>query len=230
MKALYQKLKNEYLSLGGNERWLNRLPKFHSLSAEAKLRQEIRKLKSRVNSIVPNPEKNLEEKHTAAESVKKSSVPIVGLISDYPLKLHEIYLQRRQTFLTACSLKMQLNYYVDDAEQKSLGTQWQIVKLFDVVDAFTTILLHYKETGRILLADVEEDFSSLSPVELLQKRNTLRSNRSNRMKTIAKMEKQLPPKEDKKYLAKFDKLTRKKEELFVLNQRIEKLNQLIDEK
>lgn len=267
-KQIYIQLKKEFLTLGGSQSFIDKLPPVYSLQNEAKLRFEIRKLKSPLTpkrgtistksinayQVLQNKYEELkedneylkseyEELEFENEELKSPPAPkggvaqtpplgagglgAVGFISEYPLELHKLYLKRKQQFITACSLKVQLNSFSETDTEKAYALQLKIMKCFDFVDDANKKLNHYREFKRILPTATKEDFTKLSKPALIQRRNTLRSNISNRAKTIEKIKKTLETATQKNKLRIQNKLSTKIEELEELKLQVNELNNLI---
>lgn len=221
-KKIYNNLKIRFIELGGSAEVITKLPNFYSLKAEAKLRYEIKKLESqRSLSIDIKENKKLEVK-------TKEKAVFTDFISQYPVELHPVYLERRQIFLTACSLKIQANSLKSEDVTERGKLQWRIWHLFQKMDKLTEILSYYKEHKRILPQKTKENFSNLSPEQKVQRVRTLRSNRTSRIKTIKRLEKELPEESHPDYLRLLDKLNRKREGIYKINLQIEKLDKIIN--
>ncbi|CAA0157250.1 hypothetical protein [Tenacibaculum maritimum] len=232
-KEEYKKLRKEYLQKGGSEAFLAKISPIYSLQNEAKLRFELKRLKP-VASENPTPTVVADKKEAISESVnvisQANSLNNLGLISEYPLQLHSVYAERKQQFIKACSLKMQLNSLDSNEETKAFELQKQIISCFDFVDDANKQLGYYREFKRILPTKNKIDFSSLSPTELFQKRNTLRSNVTKRAKTIEKLKLELSTVPQKNKLRLQDKLSKKIEEIEKLKLQVDELTSLIPKK
>lgn len=215
-----EQLKSEFTNLGGDQRVLKNLGS--GIRAEALLKYHIRKLKENVSGI---------SKPTA--SVKKSEPKYTpqthfkDFISEYPVELHQAYLKRREAFLEACSLKVQLNNLPDESILQAGRLQWKIWHLFKEFDRLQKILRHYKETKRILPMETTENFSDIPTVQLHLKLRNLRSLKTNRKKTIKRLREALPDADDATFKARFSELNRKIEQLAELDLQIEKLQEMI---
>lgn len=229
-KILLEKLKG----FGVAEKLLQSLS-FYSLSNEAKLRAELKKFSSQSSPTPPKEGLSEREQQTEnpflfdappSEEVRENGVCALGRnITDFPLELHPIYRQKKELFLQACSLKIILNSLADNDTENALKIQQQIFNLFEKMDSLSEILDHWTTHKRILKLKTDTDFSLLSPMELLQKRNTLRSNLTSRKKTLLK----LKATNDNSLKMK-DKIIKKQEEIKEIELQIEKLNNLIKEK
>ncbi len=233
-RKIIKQLIAEYLANGGSQKFIDSLPSGYSMSVEARLRRALRKLKkiTVTNKVVfvTNENKNTDNEHSNGISIgtaDKEQTAFSDLISEYPVSLHSVYLDRKTQFLKACSLKMQLNELPPVKEKEAFELQWQIWKCFAAVDDATYKLNYWKENRRILEDETNEDFSKLSQSELVQRRNTLRSNASNRSRTILKIEKQLLSVPEAKKLKLKDKLLKKREELRSIQLQIKMLDGMI---
>ena len=111
------------------------------------------------------------------------------LIADYPMALHGVYRAKREAWLRACSLKLTLNAVPMEEEDKARELQRQLWQLFSAMDNYDVVLQYWRNHKKILEPQ-KEDYSRLTPVELVQRRNTLRSNIVSREKSLAKWEEQ----------------------------------------
>lgn len=123
------------------------------------------------------------------EQVKKEN-----LIADYPVALHGVYRAKREAWLRACSLKLSLNAVPMEEEDKARELQRQLWQLFSAMDNYDVVLQYWRDHKKILEPQ-KEDYSRLTPVELVQRRNTLRSNIVSREKSLAKWEEQVKSEE-----------------------------------
>ncbi len=239
-RVIIKGLVSEYLKLGGSQKFVDSLPSGYSISVEARLRSELRKLKKTTvaNKVafVPNEIQKTDNEGSNGISIaalKKEETAFSDLISEYPVSLHSVYLARKTQFLKACSLKIQLNELPPAQEKEAFDLQWQIWKCFATVDDATYKLNYWKENRRVLEDGPTEDFSGLSQSELVQRRNTLRSNASNRSRTILKMEDKLSCLQEKGENGKQntlkiqDKLLKKREQLRQIQLQIEVLDGMI---
>lgn len=218
-KENYKQLLEKLKGFGVAEKLLQSLS-FYSLSNEAKLRAELKKF----SSLEP-----ISKESNPAQSeptrVDFSLEEKADKITDFPLELHGVYRQKKELFLQACSLKIILNSLADSDTKNALKIQQQIFNLFEKMDSLSEILDHWTAHKRILKLKTDTDFSLLSPMELLQKRNTLRSNLTSRKKTLLKLQAT-----NDNSLKMKDKIIKKQEEIKEIELQIEKLNNLIKEK
>ncbi|MGV4536493.1 hypothetical protein [Ornithobacterium rhinotracheale] len=221
-KSEFEGLKKQYLMLGGDERLLKSL---HSptLKNEAKLKYELRKLNAGTKVV----ESTI--KHTEKAPDYRPEMPNRDLISQYPPELHEVYIQRKQAFLEACSLKMKLNKIPENSMLQAAKLQWQIWDTFQKMDKASKVLNHFREYKRIMPTETKEDFSQIPEKKLTLKLRNLRSNKSKRMRTIKKLKEELPPPEDANFKTKLNTLNKKLEILAELDLQIEKLIELIND-
>ncbi|WP_212896131.1 hypothetical protein, partial [Capnocytophaga canis] len=124
------------------------------------------------------------------------------------------------------SLKIQLNHLPDKEVNKALNLQRIILELFEKMDSFNAILDHWTEHKRILKPQTE-DFSTLSAMELIKKRNALRSNLVSREKSLAKWKSEAEKLSDKTPLRLKSKILRKTEEIEQIKLTIKELDKLI---
>lgn len=219
-KEKYQQLLIELERLGGK---IQGVYSFYSLENEAKVRQEIKRLQS--TRVISIPEKPLQNTTSNNEKQQEKS-SFSELIASYPPALHSVFFRKKDAWLKACSLKIQLNQLQPTQEEKARVLQFKIWKLFEQMDTDDIILEHWKKHKRILTEE-EEDFSNLSPVELVQKRNTLRSNIVSREKSLQKWIVIMETNKEKASFTLKEKIIRKTEELKQLKMKVKKLNELI---
>lgn len=105
------------------------------------------------------------------------------LIRDLPIELHPTFIQQKKDYATVCSLKMQLNNV--GPEENALGLCLQIESLFDAIEAAWKILDHYTDTKTILKV-ATNNFTELTPPQLLLRRNSKRSSLTKANKLITK--------------------------------------------
>ncbi len=232
MKEIYKKLIREYLEKGGSQSFIDKQSPVYSLQNEAKLRFELRKLNAKHNNSIDKSKIDT-SKTEVVTSNKKVATSLenlndVGFISEYPVDLHSVYLERKQKFIAACSLKMRLNEVPDDDNETAYHIQLQIMKCFDFIDKANEVLNHYRKFKRILPLKNEVDFSKLTRAEMIQQRNRLRSNISNRQNTIKKLEQQVAKASSKDKVRLNSKLTQKIEQLNELKLQVDELNKLIE--
>jgi len=193
-RAQYRQLVGELERLGGD---LRGVPRYYSLEAEAKVR---RLIKERQGGGGEPPRANRESPRTKDKG-ELPFAPTVGgeqggeqakkedLIADYPVALHGVYRAKLEAWLRACSLKLTLNAVPMEEEDKARELQRQLWQLFSAMDNYDVVLQYWRDHKRILEPQ-KEDYSRLTPVELVQRRNTLRSNIVSREKSLAKWEAQ----------------------------------------
>ena len=204
----YKRLLTEYERLGGN---LQGVPRFYSLENEAKLRREIRKLENEPISKLANKQISKLEN----EPISKLENEPNRLISDYPQALHPVYLTKKNHWLQACSLKLSLNALPADQESQARALQQQLWHLFEEMDACDTVLDYWSKHKRILSSPApsqEEALDKLTPMQLVQRLHTLRSNIVSREKSLIKWRLQAAESEGENFTL-IEKIFRKTEEL-----------------
>lgn len=191
-RAQYRQLVGELERLGGD---LRGVPRYYSLEAEAKVR---RLIKERQGGELPRTYKGVGEQGgeppRGGESPQTDKGGAADLIADYPVALHGVYRAKREAWLRACSLKLTLNAIPMEEEGKAREIQRQLWQLFSAMDNYDVVLQYWRDHKRILEPQ-KEDYSRLTPVELVQRRNTLRSNIVSREKSLAKWEEQVKSEE-----------------------------------
>lgn len=219
-----------YLSLGGDTRKIKALTAA-TLQNRARLAYLISQLQTKPDNLgqtvskerkyEPNPEPVDEP-----APVRKKGV-FSDFISQYPVALHETYKKRYEHWLEACSLKVSLNEIPEDDSEAALIIQDKIMKCFSRFDACQEALDYFNEKKRVLPVKSSQDFSQLTPLELLKIRNNLRSQITKRKATIKKKQTELPDPEDDNFKVKQNALNRKIEELRELELQEKQLNDLL---
>ena len=197
-RAQYRQLVGELERLGGD---LRGVPRYYSLEAEAKVRRLIKERQGGAPPRGGEPPQGGEPPRTKDKG-ELPFAPTVGgeqakredLIADYPVALHGVYRAKREAWLRACSLKLTLNAVPMEEEDKAREIQRQLWQLFSAMDNYDVVLQYWRDHKRILEPQ-KEDYSRLTPVELVQRRNTLRSNIVSREKSLAKWEEQVKSEE-----------------------------------
>lgn len=224
----------KYRELGGNENEILNL-KFPSLQNRAKLVYLIKQIDSSIHKISNSEDEKLEtiERNNCISTVEVSDIEstpshkMLGFISQYSVELHETYNKAFNSWLKACSLKIQLNAITQENEPEAYRIQCEIFNEFKSFDSHKKVLDFYNENKRLMPTDTISDFTNLKPLKLLQKRNNLRGLITRRRQTIEKKEAELPDKENVLYQKRLSALNKKKEELQELMLDLEKLNGLI---
>lgn len=222
--------KEQYLQLGGNRRLIDRLGSSSGIRVEALLKHEIQKLatqKTEIKIPVSQAEKKEKQQTAARMFVYQPNPEFRDYISEYPAELHPVYMRRREAFLEACSMKVQLNA-LDDREILRAGKlQWEIWNRFKEFDKLNKVLRHYRETRRIMPSQTKEDFSDIPERRLGLKLRNLRSLKTNRKKNIQTLKDNLPDADDPMFKVKFQELNRKLEQLAEIDLQIEKLETMM---
>lgn len=253
-RAQYRQLVRELERLGGD---LRGVPRYYSLEAEAKVRRLIKERQGgggeppqanrgdpprggeppqggeppRANSGEP-PRTSGEqggEPPRGGESPQTDKGGRADLIADYPVALHGVYRAKRETWLRACSLKLTLNAIPMEEEDKARELQRQLWQLFEAMDNYDVVLQYWRDHKRIL-EPVREDYSRLTPVELVQRRNTLRSNIVSREKSLAKWEEQAKREEGMSGRSLWvlqEKIARKREEVEQMKLQVKEIEKLM---
>jgi hypothetical protein len=150
------------------------------------------------------------------------------LIRDYPIALHPVYIQQKNDYAIACSLKIQLNNITADEENndEALNICLQIDRLFDAIELAWKQLDHYTDTKTILEINTN-DFSALSPAQLLQRRNNYRSNltKANKHLKVMQSKEAVSIADKTKLEVKTEKQLKK---IIQLEENIQSLNNLIN--
>jgi hypothetical protein len=215
-----------YLENGGSEK-IYRQYQSPSLENRAKIAALIKNFPKRT---IPAPvvKENLPEEKSADQPVPEKP-KFLGFISQYPVELHKTYQNAFNYWLEACALKIELNSIPDEDEARALDLQIKIFEVFRKFDIQKEALDYYNEHKRILPTETKSDFSKLSSVELVTKRNTLRTLITKRKKTLDKRISELPDPTAPDFRKKQNFINRKKEELKELELQVELLNKKIKE-
>ena len=237
-RAQYRQLVGELERLGGD---LRGVPTYYSLEAEAKVR---RLIKERQGGAPPRggepPRANNGGGEQGGEPQRGGEPPrasgVADLIADYPVALHGVYRAKREAWLRACSLKLTLNAVPMEEEDKARELQRQLWQLFSAMDNYDVVLQYWRDHKKIL-EPAREDYSRLTPVELVQRRNTLRSNIVSREKSLAKWEEQVKSEElrvkseggksGRSLWVLQEKIARKREELEQMKLQVKEIEKLV---
>lgn len=225
-----------YARFGKNKLLLRRFYKGKSAYNVEKLKYELSKLgakkvsspvKAAPPAVSPAPRKTPDtviESSPALKFVKSKP------ISFYPLELHPVYQLRVQSFYEAASLKVQLNDLAEEDEEKALEIQQKIWKAIKENIKCWELLDYYDKTGQVLPTESDKDFSKLSPQGRVNQRQRLYANRSKRTKTLKKKQLKLDKETNSAKREKLETfIRRKKQELQVIENDIDKLSELIND-
>ena len=253
-RAQYRQLVNDLERLGGD---LRGVPRYYSLEAEAKVRRLIKERQGSGGGESPRTKDKGElpfaptvgggDPPRGGDLLDKGELPFaptVGgeqgkredLIADYPVALHGVYRAKREAWLRACSLKLSLNQVPMEEEDKAREIQRQLWQLFSAMDNYDVVLQYWRDHKKIL-EPVREDYSQLTPVELVQRRNTLRSNIVSREKSLAKWEEQVKSEElrvkseggmsGRSLWVLQEKIARKREEVAQMKLQVKEIEKLV---
>ena len=232
-RAQYRQLVGELERLGGD---LRGVPHYYSLEAEAKVRRLIKERQGGAPPRGGEPPQGGEPPRTKDKG-ELPFAPTVGgeqakredLIADYPVALHGVYRAKREAWLRACSLKLTLNAVPMEEEDKAREIQRQLWQLFSAMDNYDVVLQYWRNHKKILEPQ-KEDYSRLTPVELVQRRNTLRSNIVSREKSLAKWEAQAKGEEGMTTRSLWvlqEKIARKREEVEQMKLQVKEVEKLL---
>lgn len=222
----HKQLYNQYIANGGDVKKVQ-LYKSFSPANYAKLKYFVKQL----NIPIAEPLKIEEEGKKTPPIYRQQEKPRKGIfvdfISQYPKELHHAFKKRYEHWLEACALKAELNDVHRTDEETAYEIQCKLMDHLEKMDRYQEALDHYNKNKRIMITESLADFSNLSPMELLKKRNSARSNISKRKATIKKMEESLPKNTDPKYRQKLHQLNRKLEQLRVVENELEILDEMV---
>ena len=146
------------------------------------------------------------------------------------MALHGVYRAKQEAWLRACSLKLTLNAVPMEDEVKACEIQRQLWQLFETMDNCDVMLQYWRDHKKIL-EPVQEDYSLLTPMELVQRRNTLRSNIVSREKSLAKWEEQAKSEEGMTVRSLWvlnEKIAKKREEVEQMRLQVKEIEALIN--
>jgi len=223
----YKRLLSEFERLGGNLQGVSRI---YSLENEAKLRRAMSEL---ANSGISKLEdtQGSQNSSTNQPKPKEENTP---LIVDYPPALHPIYLAKKNLWLQACSLKLTLNALPAKEEEKARNLQQQLWQLFEEMDTCDAVLNHWTKYKRILTSvspldetegGLPNKLQHLSPVQLVQRLHTLRSNIVSREKSLKRWVRAAQAEENNFILQ--EKILRKTEELEQIKLLVKKIEKKV---
>lgn len=223
----HKKLISDYIAAGGNQLKVKMISSF-SLQNHAKLKSLIKQLNP---EPLPEPEvHSVIERKVLVDQSKRKESKFSDLISNYPSELHSVFKKRYDYWLEACSLKQQLNEVDRLDEGTALNIQWKILENINAMDECQAALDYFKENKRILPTETKMNFDSLSPLEIINKRNNLRSNITKRSKTLRLMESELPTKDSPDYNLKLHLINRKKEQIQEYINQVSELDKMINKR
>lgn len=237
-RAQYRQLVGELERLGGD---LRGVPRYYSLEAEAKVRRLIKERQGSGGGESPLTKDKGELPFAPTVGGEQGGEPprasgAADLIADYPVALHGVYRAKREAWLRACSLKLSLNQVPMEEEDKARELQRQLWQLFSAMDNYDVVLQYWRDHKKILEPQ-KEDYSQFTPVELVQRRNTLRSNIVSREKSLAKWEEQVKSEElrvkseggksGRSLWVLNEKIARKREEVAQMKLQVKEIEKLV---
>ncbi|UKB81253.1 hypothetical protein [Chryseobacterium sp. MEBOG07] len=228
-RKTHKELLSKYFSLGGDQVMMKKLSSF-SLVNHSKLKYLIKQFD--VQSTEEKKEIESDKSESEPEIkiiIQKRESKFSDLISNYPQELHPVFKSRYDHWLSACSLKQQLNSVDRLDEITALKIQWEILGNIEAMEDCQRALDYYQDHKRILPIKTNKNFSGLTAIELLKTRNNLRSNITKRIKTLNQMESNLPEIGDKEYNLKLHLVNRKREKLQEYINQVTELDKLINQ-
>ncbi|WP_431166346.1 hypothetical protein [Tenacibaculum halocynthiae] len=159
-----------------NRHFLKAMQKADTPQNLIKLRYQLEKNK---NSDLPKELPEKKKALTLSNNIEPKSKPNFKprvLITDLPLELHATYIEQKNNFAKACSLKMQLNALEEhEIEHKALGVILEIESLFKAINEAWKILDYYLEHKEVIQVP-KTAIENLTSIELIKKQNSLRSS------------------------------------------------------
>lgn len=223
----HKKLYDQYIAAGGDAKKVH-LYKSFNLANHAKLKYYFKQINATIsdpsNTVVKTEERSVSE--ILIPDKEKKSI-FSDLITNYPRELHKAFKERYDHWLEVCSLKILLNdtHYSD--HDTAYDIQEKMIWLLEKMDRCQYALDHYRENKRIMEFESQEDFSKLTPMQLIKKRISVRSSLTKRNSTLKRMEENLPDSIDPEYKKKLHQINRKKEQIRELDNILQKLEELI---
>ena len=201
-----------------------------------KLKYELKKaLNTRSSTNTRKPEKFVSEPKKEAKQqsllqviVKQSADEFLEkeTMAMYPIELHQTYRERISDFYRVCELKFKLNAIPPDNEEEAHELMLEMEDLWERIDRAWFVLNHWKDTGRIMPVNNSEDFSKLSAIQLVKRRDQLQTSVSKRSKTLQKMLQEVEASPEDK--TKANLYNRKKEQLQQLLLDLETVRNLLN--
>ncbi|WP_281980472.1 hypothetical protein [Tenacibaculum mesophilum] len=223
-----------YSSLQGAKPNLVRLFfKKQSLANEQKLAYELSKYKEEIaieHEVVQEPTTpvNVPKTKVVIPDAYQSKTQFFYRLNELPTSLHEKARLQRDLFQKAISLKLQLNELHELEETKALKLCIEIENTFDEIDAIQKILKHYVD-HKVVLDIEEQNFSNLTPAQLLLRVKSKREGRSKQRARVKKLTKELGQNLSKSQRTKKEVALEKAEaKVLVFDQDIIELNKLIN--
>lgn len=223
-RKTHKALISQYLELGGNSTLIKNISSF-SLANHAKLKYHIKQLLGSKEIGVEKADEEIKPEIQVAPPAKRKSA-FSDLISNYPEDLHEVFKNRYNYWLESCSIKLKLNAVPIDDQDRAYELQCLLFEKLDGLDKCQEILDYYTEHKRILPTHSNKDFTNLTAMELLKKRNNLRSNISKREKTLRKIESELSETAPD-YRLRLHLYNRKREQLEVYKNELKEVDVII---
>ena len=192
------------------------LPKtFQDISTvEKKLSEKPRQLQDKVGKVLDRP--------------KPTKPKFIGMITQYPVELHQTYNDAFSIWLQLCSLKIQLNEIPEAELNQAYDIQTKMLISIKKFDKCKEALDHYSANKRVLATVSKRNFDGWSELKLDLERRNLASNICRRKQTIAKMETDLPEETDPNFRKMLAAINRKKESLQECILDAEKIRQMLE--
>ena len=183
--------------------------------------------KLRVKTAIAIEKKKKEERKAVEPKAERYFPPVK--LADLPQALHPVFIEQKQNFYKAASLKMLLNDLPADDTDNARKIIAQLFFLWQQIDIAWMKIDYWLEHKKILTGNIN-DFSGYSPMELLMHRQKLYQKISKRKKTIDKWQRryeQLEGIEQEKFAVKLEK---KIEDLKKLELELDRVNREIRRK
>ncbi|WP_028890869.1 hypothetical protein [Tenacibaculum sp. 47A_GOM-205m] len=207
--------------------------KKQSKANEEKLAYELSKYKEEgaiedkvdKESVIPEivPESN-----NVVTVTHQSKTQFFYRLNELHTSLHGKAREQRDLFQKAISLKLQLNELHELEEAKALSLCIEIENTFDKIDSIQKILKHYVD-HKVVLDITEQNYSDLTPAQLLLRIKSKREARSKQKARVKKLMVELGQNLSKSQRTKKEVALEKAEaKILVLDQNVNELNNLIN--
>lgn len=196
-KGTYQEGLKLYGALSSKSNLLLKSLEKESAANFLKLKYELKKALNtsskttiqKTEKTVSEPKKEVKQDSILQVIVKQSADEFLEkeTMAMYPIELHPTYRERISDFYRVCELKFNLNAIPTDDEEEAYELMLEMEDLWERIDRAWFVLNHWKDTGRIMPVKTTEDFSGLSAIQLVKRRDQLQTSVSKRSKTLSKL-------------------------------------------
>jgi hypothetical protein len=150
------------------------------------------------------------------------------LINELPVELHPLYIQQKNDFATACSLKIHLNALAPEEETKAQYLCVKIESLFDSIEKAWKVFDHYRD-HRVVIDLSPKGYDSYTPAQLLKAEVSKQSSISKLKRRIAGYRKNLEELKNEHQKAKCERALAKSSKALVQHELdLDKIRQLVN--